>query len=75
MMPRVSRMKWVLGRASPSHCATSGMPSNGNMKPDRSIDGSRMNTVICIAWNWVRAAVDMNNPSARFAAINAKAAR
>ena len=37
--PRALRTKWVSGRAFPSVRAHRGMPSNGNMNPDKSIDG------------------------------------
>ena len=56
------RMKWVAGRTSPSHCAHTGMPRNGNMKPDSRIDGSSMNTEACIACSWFWVTVEMVKP-------------
>ncbi len=40
-MPRTMRRKWVLGRQLPSHCAHTGMPRNGNMKPEIRIEGRK----------------------------------
>ena len=37
----------------PIACAHSGMPRNGNMKPDSSIDGRKKKNVICIACSWL----------------------
>ena len=48
-IPRTTLKKWVLGRTLPIHCAQTGMPRKGNMKPDRRMEGSRKNTVACIA--------------------------
>jgi hypothetical protein len=43
------RKKWVSGSTSPSACAQPGMPRNGNMNPDSSIDGKKKKNVICTA--------------------------
>ena len=40
IIPRVIRIKCVFGNTSPMYCAKTGMPSKGNMNPDRRIDGS-----------------------------------
>ena len=40
-MPRTMRRKCVSGSASPIVCAHSGMPRNGNMKPERSSEGRK----------------------------------
>ncbi|MNF50812.1 hypothetical protein D3C84_321180 [compost metagenome] len=70
MMPRVRRRKWVSGSTSAIHCAASGMPAKGNMKPDSRICGRKVKKAICIAWNWLRARVEMNTPSVRLAKMN-----
>ncbi|MNY63758.1 hypothetical protein D3C86_2007630 [compost metagenome] len=44
------------------------------MKPDSRMDGSRINTVICIACSWVWARVEMSSPRVRLAAINSRVA-
>jgi hypothetical protein len=51
-IPRTSSRKCVSGRTLPTSCAHSGMPRNGNMKPESSIDGRKKKKVICIACNW-----------------------
>ena len=51
MTPRTSSRKCVSGSSDPIHCAHSGMPRNGNMKPDSSIEGRKKKNVICIACN------------------------
>ena len=61
-MPRMISLKWVSGSTWAIHCATFGMPSNGNMKPDIRIDGSIVTIAIWIAWNCVCASVEMNEP-------------
>jgi hypothetical protein len=70
MMPRTMRRKCVSGSASPSHCAHAGMPRNGNMKPDSSIDGRKKKKVICIACSWFCASVEKVKPTARLASMN-----
>ena len=69
------RMKWVAGMPSPSHWAHTGMPRNGNMKPDSRIDGSRMNTEACMAWSWFCVTVEMVKPMARFTVMNSAVPR
>ncbi len=64
------RRKCVSGNTSPIHCAQSGMPRNGNMKPDNSIDGRKKKKVICMACIWVRAMVEKVKPTARLATMN-----
>src|SRR6266567_292898 len=46
---RTMRMKCVSGRHCPTHCAHSGMPANGNMKPDSRMFGRKNMKVIWIA--------------------------
>ncbi|MNJ03718.1 hypothetical protein D3C73_1641580 [compost metagenome] len=46
------------------------MPAKGNMKPDSRICGRKVKKAICIAWNWLRARVEMNTPSVRLAKMN-----
>ena len=46
------------GKISASHCAGTGMPAYGNMKPDSRICGRNVKNAICIAWNCVFASVD-----------------
>jgi hypothetical protein len=64
MMPRIRRMKCVIGRISAIHCAGHGIPAYGNMKPDSRICGRNVKNAICIDWNCVWASVEMNTPSA-----------
>lgn len=48
-MPRTSRTKCVSGNSSASHYAARGMPSKGNMKPDKRMNGRKKKKVNCIA--------------------------
>src|SRR5437868_831414 len=52
-MPRTMRSAWVVGKTSPAHCAQTGMPRNGNIKPDNKIDGSNVNWANCRACIWL----------------------
>ena len=45
VMPRTMRRKWVSGNASLIYCAQSGMPRNGNMKPDSRILGKKKKVI------------------------------
>ena len=47
------------GKISPSHCAQSGIPAKGNMKPESSSEGRKKKNVSCIACICVRATVEM----------------
>src|SRR5882724_3237735 len=71
MMPRTRSRKCVSGRSEPIHCAHSGMPRNGNMKPESRIEGRKKN-VICIAWSWLRAMEENMMPSVKLAAMKIK---
>jgi hypothetical protein len=42
----------VSGRPSPRYCAQTGMPANGNMKPDNRMLGRKNIIDICIACSW-----------------------
>ena len=70
MMPRTMRRKCVSGSASPSHCAQTGMPRNGNMKPDSRIDGSRKKKLICMACVMFCARLEKVMPTVRLAMMN-----
>jgi hypothetical protein len=48
IIPFEIRMKYVIGIQLPIACAHFGIPENGNINPDRIIDGSRQNITICI---------------------------
>ena len=50
-IPRTMRRKCVRGKTSPMYCAHTGMARNGNMNPDKRIDGKKKKKVICIACN------------------------
>ena len=69
------RMKCVAGSTSPIHCAHTGMPRNGNMKPDSRIEGSSRNTEACMAWSWFWVTVEMVKPMARLAVMNSAVPR
>ena len=69
------RRKCVSGSTSPIACAQPGMPRNGNMKPDSSIDGRKKKNVICIACNWLRATDENMRPSVRLAAMKSSTPR
>ena len=58
MIARTTRKKCVIGRRLPRSCAQTGMPWNGNMKPESRIDGSMKKKVSCIACICVRAKVE-----------------
>ncbi len=58
------------GSTLPTTCAHSGIPRNGNMKPDSRIDGRKKKNVICIACSWLRAIDEKVMPSVRLAAMN-----
>src|SRR3954463_14070905 len=72
-IPRTMRRKCVSGSACDSHCAKTGMPSQGNMNPERSMFGSRKKKDICIACCCVFASVEKKSPRARFPAMNTPA--
>ncbi len=55
-------------------CAHSGIPANGNMKPDSNIDGKKKKNVICITCNCVSAIVENVIPTKRFAIMKGKVA-
>ena len=74
MIPRMRRMKCVIGSTSASHCAATGMPAYGNMKPDSRICGRKVKKASCMAWNWLRARVEIRMPSARLAQMNSSEA-
>ena len=63
------RRKWVLGRQVPTHCAHSGMPRKGNMKPESRMDGRKKKNAICTACSWFCARVEKVMPMERFAAM------
>ena len=63
-------MKCVAGSVSPIHCAQTGMPRKGNMKPDSRIEGSIMKNEACMACNWFCVSVEMVKPMARFTVMN-----
>lgn len=50
-MPRTRRTKWVSGSVSPIHCAQTGIPRKGNMKPESRMEGRKKKNVICMACN------------------------
>ena len=64
-MPRTIRIAWVVGNMLPSHCAQTGMPRNGNMKPESMKDGIRVNWASWTACIWLAAMVEKVTPSAR----------
>jgi hypothetical protein len=68
--PRTILIAWVVGNISPAHCAQTGMPFNGNMKPDGYMDGRSVNWANWIACIWFYEIVEKVIPSARFPAIN-----
>ena len=74
MIPRIRRRNWVIGSSSAPHCTTSGMPANGNMKPEIRIEGRNTSIATWIAWNWVRVRVEISRPMARLAKISSSAA-
>ena len=62
---RTISRKCVDGTPWPMNCAQPGMPAKGNMKPESRIEGRMVKKLSCIACIWLRAAVEMRNPSAR----------
>ena len=52
MMARTMRTKCVSGSPSPIYCAQTGMPANGNMKPDNRMLGRKNIIDSCIACSW-----------------------